>query len=662
MPTQRVDYEQSVELFKRTVLSLTHISGGGANKPAVLRVVWAMWAVLLLGGGDAYGLLSPSDLLLVVNENSPTSRYVADMYRQYYPEINDNQVVRLSGLNDCSGLNSTAADEIISRGGFNSLIADPIRQHLLSNNMVNSTRAIVTTAGLPYRIEDTCTYGSFQNVVSPGGSTPYPSSSIGYVDAASVESELTVLFQSDPGCSEEHRMPLYDRVANPYQGYRGSGIEQFDRDIMTNRENMNWSYPRPVTGYHHPIMEGSRNSYGKKDRNFSAGDMYLTCRLDGPKNQGESAVFAVHDMLERSRRASSSEYGVNPSQAVAVFDDAPGASNYNFNRIYNLNQGVDYIVYEPDTQQPPDTRYPEVRDDYYNGFEQMTGQSPTSGVLNTGTMESGHDLTVISDNRSGYRTSQADLGAGQGVVALGSFGRNGDEGNGADYLTDGGPGGGQLYDVAYGAVFTSIESFNAVTMFSDVTTSVAAQGKIVDFLEIGGSGAIGHSFEPYSDAIVDMEFFLYNLLADGDGDGYADMSFLEAAFSGLPYLSWSEVVLGDPLMQIAYGMGGLAGERLEGDVNLDGIVDYEDIILGSLALGGELGDEGIYNDLIDINRDGSITYYDLWLASNNLGNEDFYGQGYYGETQAIPEPGSIMLLGGLGILSLCRRRTNSKKV
>ena len=140
------------------------------------------------------------------------------------------------------------------------------------------------------------------------------------------------------------------------------------------------------------------------------------------------------------------------------------------------------------------------------------------------------------------------------------------------------------------------------------------------------------------------------------------MSFLEAAFSGIPYLSWSEVVLGDPLMQVAYGVGGLAGERLEGDVNLDGVVDYNDITLGSLALGGELGDEGIYNDLIDINRDGSITYYDLWLASNNLGNVDFYGQGYYGESLPIPEPVSILLLGGLGMLTLCGRRTNRQKV
>jgi len=621
---------------------------------AVFRVVLAMWMVLLLGGGEVYGLLSPSDLLLVVNESSPTSQYVADLYRQYYPEINDNQVIRLSGLNDCSGLSSTAADEIISRGDFNSLIADPIRQHLVSNNMVNSTRAIVTTAGLPYRIEDTV----YSNVITPGGSVPYSSAQITAVNAASVESELSVLFQIDPAGAKP--LSTGNRVVNPYQGYR-SGIDEFSRDIMSSRDQMNWMTPYTLPSTPAPIMEGVASGRGVTGRAFSAGDIYLTCRLDGPKNQGESAVFAVHDMLERSRRASSGEYGINPLQAVAVLDDSGDLTNLNYNRVFNLDRSQDFVTSDG-YPMPPSIYSPATRDDYDNAYYQMTGGGiPVNGQANSGSMLSGYDMEVLLDKRVGYRTSQADLRVGQGVVALGSFGRNGDEGSGADYLTNGGAGGEHLYDATYGAVFTSIESFNGVTMFSDVATSVAAQGKIVDFLELGGSGAIGHSFEPYSDAIIDNEFFLYNLLADGDGDGYADMSFLEAAFSGLPYLSWSEVVLGDPLMQIAYGVGGLAGERLEGDINLDGIVDYNDITLGSLALGGELGDEGLYNDLIDINHDGRITYYDLWLASNNLGNVDFHGQGYYGETMPIPEPGSIVLLGGLGMLNLCRRRSNRRK-
>ena len=75
------------------------------------------------------------------------------------------------------------------------------------------------------------------------------------------------------------------------------------------------------------LMEGSdpENGYnfGRINRHFSAGDMYLTCRLDGPKMTGKSAIFAVRDMLERAKRASSGAFGIKPSQAVAVFDDIP---------------------------------------------------------------------------------------------------------------------------------------------------------------------------------------------------------------------------------------------------------------------------------------------------------------------------------------------------
>jgi len=253
----------------------------------------------------------------------------------------------------------------------------------------------------------------------------------------------------------------------------------------------------------------------------------------------------------------------------------------------------------------------------------MTGVNSTAGILNSGTMSAGHSLTVIEDRRPAHRTTQADLATGRAVVALAGFGRNGDEGSAATYLLTGGPGGGALFTTVFGAVFSSIESFNAVTLFSDVTTGGTAQGKIVDFLAIGGTGAIGHAFEPYSDAIVDNEFFFYNLLADANGDGYADMSYGEAAFTALPYLSWSEVVLGDPLMRIAYGPGGIAKPyRLLGDTNFDRVVTLADLSYIASRIGARFGTSSLYCDAADINRDLNITYYDFWLASSNYGVSD----------------------------------------
>jgi hypothetical protein len=185
----------------------------------------------------------------------------------------------------------------------------------------------------------------------------------------------------------------------------------------------------------------------------------------------------------------------------------------------------------------------------------------------------------------------------------------------------GGPGGGPLFNVVNGAVFTSIESFNAVTMFSDVNTLPVAQGKLVNFISIGGTAAIGHSFEPQPDAAIDNEFLFYNLLADANGDGRADLTLVEAAFTAIPYLSWSEVLIGDPLMRIAYGPGGLAWTSpKQGDANLDGIFNFKDVRLLNMALGGQLNSSdpaifGPYNDLCDFNQDGIINFKDVHILN-----------------------------------------------
>jgi hypothetical protein len=210
------------------------------------------------------------------------------------------------------------------------------------------------------------------------------------------------------------------------------------------------------------------------------------------------------------------------------------------------------------------------------------------------------------------------------VIFLATFGKNGDEGSSSAYLMTGGPQGGHLFNTVNGAVFTSLESFNAVTMFSDVQTSPAAQGKIVDFISMGGTAAIGHSFEPQSDAAIDNEFLLYNLLADADADGKADLTFVEAAFTAIPYITWCEVVIGDPLMRIAYGPGSRPWTRLNGDANNDGRVNLGDMVFVRMYQGGKLNTTdpaqfNLYNDLCDVNKDGIVNLGDLVLTRSYQG-------------------------------------------
>ncbi len=587
-------------------------------------------SILLLISSCAYGQLGPQDVVILVNQNSPTSRYIAKLYRQYHPEISESQVLYLSGLTDCSGPQSTSANEIITREEYNNLIAGPVRNYLTDPGhpeRITTVKVIITTAGMPYRIEDT----NYGDAIYPNGSNPsVVSGHTSKINAASVESELAGLWYGDYGSNP---FGLDNRLVNPYQGYRYSSFDLFER-LVPGTKNMVWSVPAAFGGP--PAkMEGELGpfGFGTINRNFNAGDMYLTCRLDGAKKQGQSAIFAVRAILERAKRASSTSYGINPLQAVAVLDDVPSGSDLDNNRVFNLNSSANYWVYEPDIPQPPDAPYPLIKDDYIAGFTAMTDDPVNYNNINTGLMDSAYDLCVLLDRRSGTRTNQIDLDAllstypqrepEQGVILIATFGCNGDEGSASNYLLKDGPGGGALFNLVNGAVFTSLESLDAATMFSDCNTQPVSQGKLVDFITIGGAGAIGHSFEPLSTAVIDNLYLSYNLLADNDGDGKADLTFVEAAFTAIPFLSWSEVVIGDPLMQIVYGPGGPAWKPLLGDANLDGLVNFKDVRLLSLALGGQLNSQNpvifnLYNDLCDFNQDGIINFKDIRTLSLSL--------------------------------------------
>jgi hypothetical protein len=487
---------------------------------------------------------------------------------------------------------------------------------------------------MPYRIKDTDP--AYADTVYPGGSNYNTiANNISRVDTASVESELTCLWYSDYG---DNPFGLENRMVNVYQGYRRSSISLFER-LTPGTKQMHWECAN-TTGIY-PKIEGYNDSvwpiiYGSENRSFNAGDIYVVSRLDGPKKQGESAVFSVRAMLERAKRASDPTIGVNPDQAVVVIDDVP-SKNLDRNRIYNLDGSVNYITYNPNYNQPPDAIDILLKSDFTESFTALTNSSSSCGELNIEYSPVAYNSLVFLDQRAEHRTNQADIDGYacsdpnrldyQGIVILATYGYNGDEDSGEHYLLNEGVGGGKLFNCVNGAVFTSIESFNALTMFSDVSTLPAPihQGKIVDFIEMGGTGAIGHAFEPLSDAVIDNLYLHYNFLADENGDGLADLTFIEAAYSAIPYLSWSEVVIGDPLMRIAYGPGAEVWTRLTGDANNDGRVTYYDLYCVKINLGGKLNSQNQsdfdkYNDLCDVNKDGAVTYYDLYLVKINLGS------------------------------------------
>jgi len=590
---------------------LIHIENG-SSVLSLIHIFAVLFAVYALPDHKKIFALEPSDVLILVNADSPCSRSIADLYRRYYPEITDLQVLYLSGLADSASPEAGPSDEIITRDEFENLIAQPLRDYLITNNMVDSVYCIITTAGMPYRVEDTDP--TLTDVVKPAGSNPTLTVNYRYkVDASSVESDLAVLFQIDPALDNTCRMPIDNRVVNPYQGYK-SNFKSWAgrRAILANRQSFRWTYIRWGISKG-PKIEGKRDPLGMSavNRIMSPADIYLVARLDGPRNQGEYPIFSVKDMLNRSRAASSSSVGYNPSISHIIIDHAPGAPDiFSFTQTFNFPPQYDFLDYNSHPFPPGAEEYNGTynqADHYDQAYRWLTTFDPPESSTEISPIDGGLGGWVLWDDSDQIMNS-AMLVPDTGIIGLMTYGRNGGDHRPADYLMSSGPAGAPLFHCVPGAVFTSLESFNALTMFMDVPTN---QGKIVEFIEMGGTAAIGHSFEPEVSATIQGDFLMMNLLRDDNGDGVGDLTLAEAAFTALPYISWSEVLIGDPLMRLRLGTGDIMPHgHCPSDTNGDGIVSISDYVTIGDAIFTQIGCEG-YDPDADVNHDGIVSIFEL---------------------------------------------------
>jgi len=585
-----------------------------------------MIALSSLFGTQGLATIGEDNVLVVVNAASPVSRYVARMYRQYHPGIPDDHVVYLTNLNDIQ----TPADEIISRPDFEALIAEPIRQHLIAHELVDAVWVIVTTAGMPYRIADTKLNGVVQPAASDAAAV---GANVHLVDAASVESELSVLFQIDPALDRPQRAPTAARIVNPYHGYTSRFLQfatEGRRSVVSRRGQFYFDAPPANLSV---VFEGTEWYLSRPvgGRSFCAGDLYLVCRLDGPRTQSTLPLGAVRRMLVATSRvgdASRKDFqGYDPaSSAVALDDDSA-----NLDQNQWLNAGGAISLRFPPDRYLQAAEYPTPPNVYSNGgyrddlryaYRSLSDFLPDLDIEQPLLAQMGDDLLggwavfdptvmIVSD-----ATLAEYLPSCTGIVALATFGVNADDPRASDYLLAGGPDASRLVSPVYGSVFHSHESFSAVTFFTDVDTS---QAKLADWLTIGGSGAIGYAFEPLASSAVDVDLLLYNYLRDRDGDGLGDTTFVEAAYTAMPFLSWAGVVVGDPLMRLVRNPGsgpGIGPPVVPGDADWDGDVDLSDYIAWSRACGTTLGDER-YDDRADFNQDGLVDMsdYELWMRN-----------------------------------------------
>lgn len=137
-----------------------------------------------------------------------------------------------------------------------------------------------------------------------------------------------------------------------------------------------------------------------------------------------------------------------------------------------------------------------------------------------------HNKPVMSYSSNGVHTTKPPL-TGEGETLH------------PDYIQN------QLnFNYAFGAIFNTAESYNAWRL-SSVTRASAPMGQVVEFFLEGGTLGLGHANEPYTGGVVNDGILLPSYQV-----GYP---FIDAAYMGMHYLAWQNIVIGDPLTTIAWG-------------------------------------------------------------------------------------------------------------
>jgi uncharacterized protein (TIGR03790 family) len=158
-----------------------------------------VWLALAMSGGVA-SAQGPANVLVVANDNSAISRSVAEYYarKRAIPASNVCHV-------------SAPVQEDIDRAAYNREIAAPIGAFLKKNGLVQNILYIVTTYGVPLRIEGRSGLGG---------------------DAASVDSELAALY-FDLTRGKPH--PIDGSLDNPFFGKSQSAFRhpQFPMYLVT---------------------------------------------------------------------------------------------------------------------------------------------------------------------------------------------------------------------------------------------------------------------------------------------------------------------------------------------------------------------------------------------------------------------------------------------
>lgn len=444
-------------------------------------IVFCLLEFALLPAASAQ--LTPGNVLVIYNDpgqaESSAGYHIYTHYRTRRPGVLG------FNLND-----ATLQAGRVTHADFAAKIRDPIRAHLVEQDLTQSIRVLLLTKGIPHQIDDINAPG-----LGNSGGGVYPYFLDGNITYASVDSELTLLWHDlgaqEAGGNTDSKADNF--VLNPYflktdfgpaspNIATGEGVQFQKADALDHDEE---------TTYRHWKLSPA-----------DPGLLYLTARLDG------NSVSDVLDMIDRAQQVT-----IDSKRYVALFDASTRTLD---------SQGL--------IDDDPDTRSHAAYDRAAHtlagmGWHQVILDRTADFYLGM-TDEAFRGMTPLAERKQ----------IQDPVIFLASFGGNhtsspDEAGWAATYA-------GQL---PHGALFNTFESYNG-RKFGGIAPH-PEQAQVADWIADGGTFGLAHVWEPFTFGVGWDDTLITNFYGEG-------LTWVEAAWSSIQVLSWQNIVVGDPLATV----------------------------------------------------------------------------------------------------------------
>jgi hypothetical protein len=306
----------------------------------------------------------------------------------------------------------------------------------------------------------------------------------GDATSASVDSELSLLWQDLSNGEAGGYMDSHaDNLIANPYYGDSNGLDSYSRNFITYTEWV-WLNYQDIDPESSPFWYMGVDLGGGGFGVATPGNFYYTTRLDA------DTVQDVKDMIDRAQDI---EY--DPASQLIIFDEST--------RTYD-------------------------GDDYENAAAYLVDNN----VWDSDWVISDGATGTFYIGASGDVADTAKVRVYDDVAMLVSYGGNHSDSSQKNYVL--------TYDgqLVNGAIWNSMESYNGrplagLSLYND-------QGSVEQWISSGGTFAFGNVWEPFAGTVAQNTVLVENWFNN-------DLTWVEAAWSSLPFVSWQQVVIGDPL-------------------------------------------------------------------------------------------------------------------